>query len=171
MAEARLGGNDNSVPPLREQVEDFLYQEAALLDGWHLDEWLTLFTVDARYIVPTTDLPDGDPRKELVFIDDDMVRLRARVERLKSRNGHREFPWSRTRRFITNVRVKRLEGDEILVTSSFLVYRFRMGDTSPYVGWYEHRLKQLDGKLKIYNKRAVLDMEALREHGAVSIIL
>ena len=171
MAEAPSGGNDDSVPTLREQVEDFLYQEAALLDGWRLDEWLTLFTVDARYVVPTTDLPDGDPKKELVFIDDDIVRLRARVERLKSRHGHREFPWSRTRRFITNVRVKRLEGNEILVTSSFLVYRFRMEDTSPYVGWYEHRLKQLDGELRIHHKRAVLDMEALREHGAVSIIL
>ena len=75
------------------------------------------------------------------------------------------------RRFITNVRVKRLQGNEILVTSSFLVCRFRIGDTSPYVGWYEHRLKQLDGELKIHHKRAVLDMEALREHGAVSIIL
>ena len=171
MPEAPAGGNDNSVPPLRERVEDFLYQEAALLDGWRLDEWLTLFTVDARYVVPTTDLPDGDPKKELVFIDDDMVRLRARVERLKSRHGHSEYPWSRTRHFITNVRVKRLEGNEILVTSSFLVYRFRMGDTSPYVGWYEHWLKQVDGELKIHHKRAVLDMEALREHGAVSIIL
>ena len=171
MPEAPPGGNDDNMPTLREQVEDFLYQEAALLDGWRLDEWLTLFTVDARYVVPTTDLPDGDPKKELVFIDDDMVRLRARVERLKSRHGHREFPWSRTRRFITNVRVNRLEGNEILVTSSFLVYRFRMEDTSPYVGWYEHRLKQVEGELKIHHKRAVLDMEALREHGAVSIIL
>jgi p-cumate 2,3-dioxygenase subunit beta len=57
------------------------------------------------------------------------------------------------------------------VTSSFLVYRFRMGDSSPYVGWYEHRLKHTGGELKIHQKRAVLDMEALREHGAVSIIL
>jgi p-cumate 2,3-dioxygenase beta subunit len=170
MPEARSPGNDKSVPNLREEVEDFLYQEAALLDEWRLDEWLTLFTADARYVVPTTDLPEGDPKRDLVFIDDDMVRLRARVERLKSRHGHREYPWSRTRRFITNVRIK-LAGQEFLVTSSFLVYRFRMGDTSPYVGWYEHRLKQVDRELKIHYKRSVLDMEALREHGAVSIIL
>jgi p-cumate 2,3-dioxygenase beta subunit len=151
-------------------VEDFLYQEAALLDEWRLDEWLGLFTVDGRYVVPTTDLPEGDPKTELVFIDDDLVRLRARVERLKSRHGHREYPWSRTRRFISNVRIE-LEGPDIFVSSSFLVYRFRMGDTSPYVGSYQHKLKQLDRGLKIYRKRAVLDMEALREHGAVSIIL
>jgi p-cumate 2,3-dioxygenase beta subunit len=170
MPEANPWEKFNSVPTLRERVEDFLYQEAALLDEWRLDDWLALFTADGRYVVPTTDLPEGDPRKELVFIDDDMVRLRARVERLKSRHGHREYPWSRTRRFIANVRIK-MEGYEIFVTSSFLVYRFRMGDTSPYVGWYEHRLKQVDGELKIHHKRTVLDMEALREHGAVSIIL
>jgi p-cumate 2,3-dioxygenase beta subunit len=171
MPEARPGENDQEFPTLREKVEDFLYQEAALLDEWRLDEWLALFTADARYVVPTTDLPEGDPKKELVFIDDDIVRLRARVERLKSRHGHREYPWSRTRRFISNVRIKRLDEHNIAVTSSFLVYRFRMGDTSPYVGWYEHRLKKADGQLKIHQKKAVLDMEALREHGAVSIIL
>lgn len=42
---------------------------------------------------------------------------------------------------------------------------------APYVGCYEHGLKQMDGELKIHYKRAVLDMDALREHGAVSIIL
>jgi p-cumate 2,3-dioxygenase subunit beta len=162
--------NDRTAAAVREMVEDFLYQEAALLDQWRLDEWLDLFTSDGRYLVPTTDLPDGDPKKDLVFIDDDMVRLRARVERLKSRHAHREYPSSRTRRFITNIIIKVTENG-IVVTSSFLIYRFRMGESSPYVGWYEHKLKQVDGELKIHHRKAVLDMEALREHGAVSIIL
>jgi p-cumate 2,3-dioxygenase subunit beta len=170
MPKTGLGENYSSVPTLRETVEDFLYQEAALLDAWRLDEWLGLFTADGRYVVPTTDLPDGDPLKHMVFIDDDMVRLRARVERLKSRHGHREYPSSRTRHFIANVRIK-VEDDGIVVTSSFLVYRFRMAESSPYVGWYEHRLREVDGELKIRHKKAVLDMETLKEHGAVSIIL
>ncbi|HUC97504.1 MAG TPA: aromatic-ring-hydroxylating dioxygenase subunit beta [Candidatus Polarisedimenticolaceae bacterium] len=170
MPEASSVLNDGSAPVLRAMVEDFLYQEAALLDAWRLDEWLALFTADGRYLVPTTDLPDGDPQRDLVFIDDDMVRLRARVERLKSRHGHREYPSSRTRRFISNIRIKEEEGG-IVVTSSFLVYRFRMGESSPYVGSYEHRLKRVDGELKIHHRKAVLDLEALSDHGAVSIIL
>src|SRR5512147_251316 len=164
MPEASSAGNDGSAPALRAVVEEFLYREAAILDAWRLDEWLALFTADGRYLVPTTDLPDGDPRKDLVFIDDDMVRLRARVERLKSRHGHREYPSSRTRRFISNIRIK-VDDGAIVVTSSFLVYRFRMGESSPYVGWYEHRLKQIDGKLKMQHRKAVLDQEALSEHG------
>lgn len=58
---------------LQHEVEQFLYKEAALLDEWRLDDWLTLFTDDARYVVPATDLPDGDPQKDLVFIDDDRL--------------------------------------------------------------------------------------------------
>jgi len=32
-------------------------------------------------------------------------------------------------------------------------------------------LKQADGEMKIQNRKAVLDQEALSDHGAVSIIL
>ena len=42
---------------LQHEVEQLLYVEARLLDDWNLDAWLTLYTEDARYIVPTTDLP------------------------------------------------------------------------------------------------------------------
>jgi p-cumate 2,3-dioxygenase beta subunit len=156
---------------LREEVEDFLYDEATVLDEWRLDDWLTLFTEDARYVVPTTDLPQGDPQRDLVFIDDDIVRLRARVNRLNSRHAHREYPSSRTRRFISNVRVKQTGRDEISATASCLVYRFRSGQGDPYVGRYEYKLKRVDGNLKISYRKAVLDLEALSWHGAVSIIL
>src|ERR1700733_8369321 len=98
------------VPPLvslRERVEDFLYAEAALLDSWNLDEWIALFTEDAAYVVPSMDV-QGAPTETLALISDDMARLRGRVRRLKSRRAHREFPWSRTRRLVTNVRVTQL---------------------------------------------------------------
>src|SRR5215213_3543463 len=108
---------------LRPAVEDFLYYEAALLDDWRLDEWLALFTDDARYVVPTTDLPEGDPQRDLVLIDDNLTRLQGRVERLKSRHAHREYPWSRTRRMVSNVRVTSTGGDEVEATANFVVYR------------------------------------------------
>ncbi len=155
---------------LREEVEDFLYEEAALLDEWRLDEWVALFTEDARYVVPTTDLPDSDPRQDMVFIDDDIVRLRARVVRLNSRHAHREYPSSRTRRFISNVRVTENGGNELTVKANALVYRFRNGEGDPYVGRYEYTLTRVDEGFKINFRRAVLDLEALSWHGAVSII-
>src|SRR5262245_66610144 len=84
----------------REEVEDFLYYEAALLDEWRLEEWLALFTDDAAYVIPATDIPDGDPRTDLMILDDDLPRLRGRVERLLSGRAPPDSPWSRTRRFL-----------------------------------------------------------------------
>jgi p-cumate 2,3-dioxygenase beta subunit len=156
---------------LREEIEDFLYQEAALLDEWRLDEWLALFTDDAQYVIPATDVPDGDPRTDLMILDDDLPRLRGRVERLLSRRAPRESPWSRTRHFVNNVRIRKIDGDECQVTASFLVYRIRQGQAGPYVGRYEYTLRRAAGGWKIRQRRAVLDQEALTDHGVVSIIV
>ena len=120
---------------LRLEVEEFLVEEAAILDEWRLDDWLALFTEDATYVVPSTDVPDGDPSRDLTLIDDDHLRLTWRVNRLKSRHAHREFPWSRTRRLVTNVRVLRAEGDELDVTASILVHRFRHGHAETFRCW------------------------------------
>ena len=155
---------------LRHLVEDFLFREAALLDDWRLDEWADLFTEDARYVVPTTDLPEGDPSRDLVFIDDDITRLRARVVRLNSRHAHREYPWSRTRRFVSNVRVEETGDGELSANANVLVYRFRSGEDAPYVGSIEYVLRWEGEALKIAYRRAVLDLEALSWHGALSII-
>ena len=164
-------GADQSGSVTLQEVETFLYQEAAFLDDWRLDDWLALFTEDCQYVVPTTDLPEGEPYKDLVFIDDDIVRLRGRVTRLKSRHAHREYPWSRTRRIISNVRVVGVEGDEVLVTANYIVYRVRDERAHPLVGRYDYRLRRINGLFKIAYRRATLDLEAMRDHGAVSIIM
>ncbi len=155
---------------LQHEVEQLLYREARLLDDWNLDEWLTLYTPDARYTVPTTDLPQGDPTSDLVFIADDYTRLAARIVRLQSRHAHREYPWSRTRRFIANVMITAVEDDEIEATASVAVWRFRAGESAPYVGRYDVRLRRVDGQLRLCRKRAILDQEELSDHGALSII-
>src|SRR5262245_19472626 len=121
---------------LRLAVEHFVFEEAAHLDNWRLDNWLALFTEDAHTVVPTTDLPDGDPKRDVMFIDDDFLRLQGRVNRLKSRHAHREYPYSRTRRLISNVRLTRIEPGEIDLEASFIVYRGRAETIAPYVGLY-----------------------------------
>lgn len=153
------------------EVEAFLFDEAALLDAWRLDEWLTLFTEDAQYVVPTTDLPEGDPVHDLVFIDDNLIRLQGRVKRLNSRHAHREYPSSRTRRLISNIRITGVTDGEASVEASFVIYRFRAGSTEPFVGQYRYRLTKIDDTLRIRYRRATLDNETLRGQGAVSIIV
>jgi p-cumate 2,3-dioxygenase subunit beta len=155
---------------LRLAIETFLYEEAALLDEWRLDDWLELLTPDARYEVPSTDLPTGHPADALMLISDSRSMISARVKRLNSRKAHREFPWSRTRRIIGNVRVLDHDGDEIEVTANFAVYRLRRG-VSLYVGRYLYRLVVTGDGFKIRFRRAELDVENLDEHGTLSIIL
>ena len=155
----------------RQQIEDFLYDEAALLDEWRLEEWLALLTDDAAYYVPSTDTPEGDPKDTLFIVSDDIVRLRSRVKQLLGRFAHAENPRSRTRRLISNVRIRGVEGDTIRVTANFAVYRSRMEQLDTYVGRYEYVLVHKDGKLKIRERRAILDLDSLRPQGKVSIIL
>jgi p-cumate 2,3-dioxygenase subunit beta len=154
----------------RAQVEDFLYEEAALLDAWKLDEWLALLTDDATYRVPSNDRPESDPRGTLFTIADDIARIRARVTRLKDRNAHAEFPPSRTRRLISNVRI--VERNPLRVEANFVVYRYRRNeDVREFVGRYRFLLKVIDGKLRIAGREAILDAMELASLGAVSFIL
>ena len=165
----------------RAEVEDFLYHEAALLDEWRLDEWLALLTDDARYRVPSNDAPSGDPANTLFLIADDIARIRGRVERLKDPHAHAEFPHSRTRRAITNVRIETVPGTfssaenapgTIVVHANFVVHRFRRGgQESAFVGRYRYELRRVDGMLRIALREAILDSEELGRLGAVSFIL
>jgi p-cumate 2,3-dioxygenase beta subunit len=154
----------------RQEVEDFLYEEAALLDAWKLDEWLALLTDDAYYRVPSNDRPESDPRTTLFTIADDMARIRARVTRLKDRSAHAESPPSRIRRLITNVRI--VERQPLRVEANFVVYRHRSNDdVRQYVGRYRYLLRRDGGKLKIAGREAILDAMELASLGTVSFIL
>ena len=156
----------------RNDVEEFLYREAALLDRWQLEEWLSLFTDDAIYHVPTIGTaPETTPDNTLFYVADDRIRLRERVVRLSKKSAHVEWPRSRTRHMVSNVLIDERADDELQVSAAFAVHRFKNGAADVYVGSYRYRLAVVDGRLKIREKRSMLDMDALRPHGRVSILL
>jgi p-cumate 2,3-dioxygenase beta subunit len=152
-------------------LEDFLYLEANLLDNWQLDEWLEILTDDAVYEIPATDVRDGNPNSTLFIVADDKARIQARVNQLLLHNSWAELPHSRTRRLITNVRVLEVNDRQARVTSNFTVNRFRHGEIDTYIGRYEHVVVWQENTLKIRERRAILDLEVLRPHGKISIIL
>ncbi|CAN5511657.1 aromatic-ring-hydroxylating dioxygenase subunit beta [soil metagenome] len=157
----------------RPDVEDFLYAEAALLDAWQLDEWLNLMTDDATYRVPSNDRPDAQPRSSLFTIADDINRIRARVVRLNDPAAHAEFPRSRTRRMVSNVRLLAVDGNELSIAANFIIYRMRRDEhVRTFVGHYRNRLRLAPGgQLRIAAREAVLDAHELGSMGAVSFIL
>jgi p-cumate 2,3-dioxygenase beta subunit len=155
----------------RSETEEFLINEAALLDEWRLEAWLALMAPDARYLVPPLDMPDADHHDTLFLIADDRRTLASRVRQLLSGTTWAENPPSRTRRLITNVRLLAADGGEARATANFAVWRFQHEQSDVYVGQYRHVLVRGPSGLLFRERRAVLDLETLRPHGKLSFIL
>ncbi len=117
-----------------DEIVQFLFHEAELLDGGRFTEWFALMTDDLHYHMPVrltrekSEKPDMSEAMEHFSEDREMLRLR--IERLKTDFAWAEDPPSRTRRFISNVRVAPTDRDgEFEVKSYLLVYRNR-GDSA-----------------------------------------
>jgi len=156
----------------RAEVEDFLYAEAALLDDWKLNDWEALLADDACYYVPPNDHLEGDHRSTLFLVADDRERIRQRVIRINDPNCHAEYPKSRTRRMISNVRILSVEDDLVTATANFVCYRFRRYERiREYVGVYRYVLRRAGDSFRIKERRVLIDAHELGTLGSVSFIL
>lgn len=156
----------------RAEVEEFLFEEADLIDHWRLPDWLKLFTDDAHYYVPSTDVAeDASAENNLFYIADDRFRLGERVTRLMKRTAHSEFPRSKLRHLVSNVLIRKIEDEVIEVGSVFVTYRSKDGQTDVYFGSNIHKLVMGDDGLRIKEKRCILASDGLRPQGRVSFIL
>lgn len=158
-------------PGLAEEVAAFLYREAELLDELRFDAWLELFTKDATYLLPSTDVPGSDPATHLFVINDDYPRLAGRVQRLQSRDAHADYPHPRTRRLVTNVRAEETV-DGLVARANFLVLAYRVGQRHDFAGQYTYQLRRHGESFLISSRRADLDLELLGQAGGkVNIIV
>ena len=136
--------------------EQFLLLEARLLDEARFDDWLALFTPDAWYWVPSQ--PDQpDPHETVSLIYDDRRLLETRVRRLASPRMYSQEPRSRTSRVVTNVTIEdATDPVATLVRSKFVLIEFRRNEQRLFGGTSFHRLKTIDGNIKIAWKRVDL---------------
>jgi p-cumate 2,3-dioxygenase beta subunit len=146
------------------EVEQFLFHEAELLDELQFTAWFELFAEGGRYMVPSTDERSLDPSRALMLINDDYSRLQGRVIRLQSRDAHADYPHPRTRRLITNIRVREVD-DALEVRAAFVVYALRVGKVHEFIGEYRYTLVRHDGHLRIRDRVAVLELETLGQAG------
>lgn len=145
----------------REQAEELLYHEARLLDERRLQEWLGLFTADALYWVPTDD--EAPPGANASLIYDDAKRREERVDHYLNNVFPAQTPRSRTIHAISNVLID-AAGEEVVARSTQVIYEMRLGDftqvglgevqTLPALA--EHRLRRVDGVLRIAGKKVLL---------------
>ncbi|WNV77100.1 3-phenylpropionate/cinnamic acid dioxygenase subunit beta [Geodermatophilus sp. DSM 44513] len=123
--------------PLETRVaaQDFLIEEAHLLDQRRFPEWYALFTDDVVYVAPvrnTRRVGNSGVVEEIGHFDENKASLGLRVRKLGTDVGWAEDPPSITRRFITNVKVEWGDHpDELRVRSYLLLFRSR-GDRGQY---------------------------------------
>ena len=164
----------NSPTISRDTIEEFLYLEAELLDGWRLPEWAELYTEDARYDIASLDSPDptnADAATTLFVLSDDKMRLTSRAKRLMKKTAHAEYPHSKTRHLTSNVRVGARSGDEIAVRANSVVYRTKNDRTVQFMGEAHYLLVAGAAGLRIKRKRCNLDLNMLADQGRLTIIL
>jgi 3-phenylpropionate/cinnamic acid dioxygenase small subunit len=160
-------------------LAQFYYREARLLDDRKFNDWVELFTDDARYLVPTrSNRSKREAAQEIsragsVFhIEDDKAYLRARVVRLESGMGWADEPASRTRHLIGNVEVirEREESGELEVLSSFIVYRSRSEhDQTTFAGQRADRLRPSGADFKIAHRVVLIEQSVILSNGLNAI--
>lgn len=113
------------------EILEFLYDEAALLDQQRFDEWAELLATDLSYTAPLRVTRTGSEKMRTIVrstghFDDDHASMMGRLGRLKTKSAWAEDPPSRTRRIVSNVRVwESAKADEYEVESYLLLCRSR----------------------------------------------
>lgn len=165
---ATAGWNDERILErlaLQHQVEQFLYAEAALLDARKYREWLGLLADDVHYWMPirrtvtSSDLDMEFTRPgDMAYFDDDREILEMRVRKLEAGSAWSEDPPSRSRHYVTNVRILDVAREEITVEVCFHVRRTRLNsELSEWFGRREDVLRRDGEGFRLSRRHIFLD--------------
>ena len=160
---------------LKQEIEEFLYYEADLLDERRYEDWLALVAEDVRYWMPmrrnvkVDDIEREFTREglDISWFDEGKETLTRRVRQIQTGIHWAEEPVSRISHMVSNVRL--LEASptwadpvEVTVRCRFLIYRNRVEtETDILVGKREDLLRRVDGHWQIARRKIVLDQSVL----------
>ncbi|HXG36832.1 MAG TPA: aromatic-ring-hydroxylating dioxygenase subunit beta [Dehalococcoidia bacterium] len=139
----------------RQEIENFLFKEARLIDDEKFEEWVDLFTEDTLYWAPCN-RNEIDPSREVSLVYDDKSRMLDRVWRLRSGLAYSQEPASRTRHMISNVEIVEAGAEKVVVSSNFAIFENRRGAQKTFAGRFEHHLRPENGSWKIAFKKVEL---------------
>lgn len=117
---------------LQHEVEQWLYEEAELLDNLKFDDWFDLLDESLIYRMPLRineqTFGDHNYTEDTLLFNDDIETIKLRIDRLKTDLAWAEIPPSRTRRNVANVRIQTVGKNELTVKSNLILYRSRTTD-------------------------------------------
>lgn len=160
---------------LKEEIQDFLFREAELLDERNFEEWLDLLTDDIRYWMPmrrnvkANELDREFTREgqDINWFDEGKETLDRRVRQILTGVHWAEEPLSRICHFVTNVQLLEAEPSitdpiEVSVKCRFLIYRNRVQtETDFLIGKREDTLRKVNEEWKISQRKIILDQNVL----------
>ena len=155
---------------LQYEVEQFLYGEAALLDARRYRDWLGLMAEDVEYWMPIRrTVTNADLEREftkpgdVAFFDDDWAYLEMRVKKLEAGSAWSEDPPSRSRHFVSNVRILEVAGDEITLEACFHLYRSRLeADVDSWIGRRIDVLRRVGASFQLVKRHLYLDQTVIQ---------
>ena len=160
---------------LTQEIAQFLYVEAELLDERRHDEWLALLAEDIRYWMPMRRNVKLDDRereftregRDISWFDEGKETLTRRVRQIQTGIHWAEEPVSRISHLISNIQLievnpSAVDPAEVSVRCRFLVYRNRVEtETDILVGKREDLLRRAGGDWQIARRKIVLDQNVL----------
>lgn len=156
---------------LREEVKQWLFREAELLDDGLERTWLEeMVSADVVYQIPLRQTVERARGAGWVagtyHLNERYGSLNMRVARNESAYAWAEDPPSRIRHFVTNIRPITNEDGTISVRSNLLIYRTRQDNVVPQLlsGERHDTLRREDGALKLFQRVVLLDMTAIGTH-------
>ena len=172
---ADAGGKGLAYLLLAQEVHEFLYAEADLLDERRYEEWLDLLTDDVAYWVPIRrnvqfghwDTENTRQGWDMNWFDEGKSTLRLRIKQITSGVHWAEEPSPRVSRLISNVHAIRAtpsleDPEEVSVKYRILIYRNKLQDsTDIFAGKREDVLRKADGQWKIRKRTMLLDQSVL----------
>ena len=141
--------------PSRDDLIDFIYAEARMLDEGRFTEWLDLWMPDGIYWMPL-DYKQTDPDCVTSLLYEDQFMLRLRVERLNGARTFSQKPKSRCHHVIQRPFVDLHDPDaNRYVTNTAMHYvETRLDDQFLLALTATHDLTVVDGALRIAGKTA-----------------
>ena len=141
----------------RAKLEDFVLQEARLLDERRFRDWMGLFADDGSYWVPA--VPDQQsPFDQASLFYDDRDLMKTRIDRLEHPRIHVQTPPSRTAHLVGNVLIEEVDAakGECVVGSTVIMVEYRDEAQRVFAGRQHHRLRRDGASFRIVQKRVDL---------------
>ena len=142
-------------PGVLDELREFAFAEARLLDAGRFEAWVDLFGEDGVYWVPS-EPGQASPDGTLSLFHETKALLQLRARRLAHPQTHIQAPPVRTHHHLSNLSGSDLGGGHYLMRSMLLMVEWRNGEQRLFSATCEHHLRRTPVGLRIAAKRVEL---------------